>query len=91
MPRWAGGLGVPDLHWLNLALQARWPWLQRTDASRPWNGFDIKVPAEVRAIFQTAAITTVGDGQHALFWEDRWMQGYRVQDLAPNLYLRIPR
>lgn len=46
---------------------------------------------QARAIFQTAAITTVGDGQNALFWEDRWIQGHRVQDLAPKLYLRIPR
>lgn len=23
MPRWAGGLGLPNLHWLNIAMQAR--------------------------------------------------------------------
>lgn len=72
-PRWAGGLGIPDLHWLKYALQSRWPWLQCTDTSRPWKGFEIKVPDEARAIFQTATITSVGDGRRALFWEDRWI------------------
>lgn len=45
-PKWAGGLGIPNLRWLNKALQARWPWLQRTDTERPWAEFDIGVPAE---------------------------------------------
>lgn len=90
-PRWAGGLGVPNLNWLNLALQARWPWLQRTYDYRPWKGIDIKVPAEATRIYQTAAITTVGDGHRALFWEDRWINGLRAQELAPSLYSRIPQ
>ena len=28
-PKWAGGLGIPDLKWMNIAMQARWPWLAR--------------------------------------------------------------
>ena len=35
-PKWAGGLGIPNLGWMNKAVQARWPWLQRSDTSRPW-------------------------------------------------------
>lgn len=27
-PKWAGGLGIPNLKWLNIAMQARWPWLK---------------------------------------------------------------
>ncbi|XP_073358216.1 uncharacterized protein [Aegilops tauschii subsp. strangulata] len=34
-PRWAGCLGIPDLKWLNTAMQARWPWLKKTDPARP--------------------------------------------------------
>lgn len=30
-PKWAGGLGIPNLRWLNHALQARWLWLRCTD------------------------------------------------------------
>ena len=36
-PKWAGGLGIPNLRWLNVAMQARWPWLQWVDSSRPHN------------------------------------------------------
>ena len=35
MPKWAGGLDIPNLHGLNKALRARWPWLQRSDNSKP--------------------------------------------------------
>lgn len=35
-PKWAGGLGIPNLRWLNIAMQARWPWLQKSDGTRPW-------------------------------------------------------
>ena len=36
-------------------------------------GFYIKIPEESCAIFRTTAITRVGDGRSALFWEDRWI------------------
>lgn len=45
-PKWVGGLGTPNLGWLNVAMQARWPWLQRSDRSRPWKEFQITVPKE---------------------------------------------
>lgn len=32
-PKWAGGLGPPDMHWLNVALGARWLWLKRLRCS----------------------------------------------------------
>ena len=34
-PKEVGGLGVPNLKYLNLALRCRWAWLQRTDPSKP--------------------------------------------------------
>lgn len=90
-PKWAGGLGLPDLGWLNCAMQAHWPWLQRSDPLRPWNEFQIKVPKESMDLFRAAAHTTIGDGNTALFWEDRWLQGYRVQELALGIYNAIPK
>lgn len=59
-PKWAGGLGIPNLRWLNLAIQARWPWLQRTDVSRPWAEFEISVPKESMQLFRAATRTKVG-------------------------------
>lgn len=32
--KWAGGLGILNLFWMNKALQARWPWLQKVDKER---------------------------------------------------------
>ena len=66
-PKWAGGLGVPNLRWMNIAIQAKWPWLQRTDRSRPWSEFKIKVPSEAMQIFQAATKCTPHDGVDTLF------------------------
>lgn len=33
----------------------------------------------------------MGNGQGTLFWEDRWIGGYRVCELAPLIYERIPK
>lgn len=90
-PKWAGGLGIPNLRWLNLAMQARWPWLQRVDGSRPWAEFDITVPKESRQLIQAATRTLIGNGSSTRFWEDRWIQGARVEDIAPNLYAKVPQ
>lgn len=48
-PKWVGGLGLPNLRWLNVAMQTRWPWLARVDASQPWSEFNIKGPARDKA------------------------------------------
>lgn len=85
-PRWAGGLGIPNLKWLNIAMQARWPWLKKTDPTRPWAEFEIAVPDEAKQLCKAATLTSVGNGNGALFWEDKWIQGSCVEDLAPNLY-----
>lgn len=72
-PKWAGGLGIPDLRWLNVSLQSCWPWLQRVDSERSWKEFNISVPNEALALFHSASRSTVGNGQSMLSWEDRWL------------------
>lgn len=37
-------------------------------------------------IYQAAIHATFGNGENTLFWEDSWLQGNRIQDLAPNIY-----
>ncbi|XP_073367720.1 uncharacterized protein [Aegilops tauschii subsp. strangulata] len=59
---------------------------QRVDRTRPWAEFKFLVPDEARGLFQAAAKVTVGNGNTALFWEDRWLNGYRIQELAPLIY-----
>lgn len=48
-------------------MQARWPWLSRSDHSRPWKEFNIQVPKESMQIFRSAAIAAVGQGTETLF------------------------
>lgn len=66
-PKWMGGLGIPNLKWLNATLMARWLWLRRTDSLRPWKEFRIAVPSEALAIYRSAVVAIVGDGNHTLF------------------------
>ena len=93
MPKRLGGLGIPNLRLMNLALRARWLWLSRTDSSKPWAEFNIQVPRKVRQLFETATVSVVGDGASTFFWTDRWLHGglRRVRDEAPNLFLKVPK
>ena len=38
-----------------------------------------------------ATRTVVGNGQETLFWEDRWLQGFRICELPPLVYDRVPK
>jgi hypothetical protein len=33
----------------------------------------------------------IGDGRKALFWEDRWLNGRSIGEIAPLLYACIPK
>ncbi|KAE8781754.1 putative serine/threonine-protein kinase [Hordeum vulgare] len=90
-PKWAGGLGIPNLKWLNIAMQARWPWLQRVDRSRPWAEFDIDVPQDSLQLFNAAAHVELGSGEDVLLWKDRWLDGYRLEELVLALYFAVRR
>jgi hypothetical protein len=84
-PKELGGLGISDLKSLGWALRMRWVWLQKTEPNRPWSMFQIQVPNQVHDFFSMAVSTEVGNGTRTLFWEDRWLLGQRIADLAPRL------
>jgi hypothetical protein len=90
-PLQLGGLGISSLPELCWALRMRWLWLQKTDLGRPWASLPIHVPNKARAFFSMALISKVGDGSNTLFWNDRWLHGTRISDIAPSLYKSIPR
>jgi len=69
----------------------RWLWLHKTEHHRPWSMFPIQVPEQVRAFFAMAIVTEVGDGTHTLFWEDRWLHGQRIIDVAPHLHSLVAK
>jgi hypothetical protein len=90
MPKELGGLGIPNLRMMNLALQARWLWLSRVEAFRPWKEFDTQIPQRVTEIFEAATSSIVGDGARTFFWSDNWLPDGRLKDLA-HLFTLIPK
>ena len=86
-----GGLGVHDLERTGLALRTRWLWFARTDDNRAWSGLDLQFTAAERAFFFASTTMILGDGQRALFWEDRWLNGRAISELAPQLHALIPK
>ena len=72
-------------------MQARWPWLHTVDSSRPWSKFGIVVPRESLSIARAATRVVVGNGRRALFWEDRWLDGWRIAEVAPLLHSLVPQ
>ena len=76
---------------LSIALKARWPWLKRSEPSKPWANLPIQVSREVAGLISVAVITEVGNGSNTLFWEDKWLDGKRIQDIAPLVYALVPK
>jgi hypothetical protein len=37
-----------------------------------------------------AVVTKVGDGSNTLFCKDRWLNGKRIKDIAPAVYVMVP-
>jgi hypothetical protein len=89
-PKKFGGLGVKDLRLQGLALRVRWHWLRRTDPERPWQGLPGLNDPEAAGLFQSLAQFTVGDGRLILFWRDRWIGGHTAEELAPEVFARVP-
>ena len=67
----------------------RWLWLRRTEDNRPWQLLHDEQDPMVVALFQASTYFELGNGHKALFWEDRWMQGKSMSEVAPCLYAAI--
>jgi hypothetical protein len=62
-----------------------------TDPGRPWAQFQIQSPKEVQSLIDMAVVTTVGDGSNTYFWEDRWLNGKAVREIAPAVAAMVPK
>jgi hypothetical protein len=69
----------------------RWLWFSRVDDGRAWSGLDLKFTHEEKEFFFASTHMTIGNGQRTLFWEDRWIDGRAVREIAPLLYDCIPK
>jgi hypothetical protein len=67
------------------ALRARWLWLQKTNASKPWAGLPIRVHRNAKALVDVAITSVVGNGESVKFWSDRWLLGKTVTEHCPTL------
>jgi hypothetical protein len=70
---------------MGYALRMRWEWLARTQPERIWNASCAKQELAVRAMFDASVHVQIGNGAHALFWVDKWLDGQSVADVAPEL------
>ena len=43
----------------------------------------------VDAMFHAYTYMELGDSRKALFWEDRWLQGKSIAEIAPCLYASV--
>ena len=84
-----GGLGVKDLRLQGLALRVQWEWLRRTDDTRPWHGLPPLKDPDAVAVFNSLVRIQAGEGSKVLFWNDRWLNGVSVQDIAPLVRLKV--
>jgi hypothetical protein len=89
-PKELGGLGISELKSLCWALRACWPWLQKTDPSRPWADFPTHVCKVVQNLIAATVITKLGDGANTLFWKDRWLDGRCIKDITPAMFDMVP-
>jgi hypothetical protein len=50
------------------------------------HGLDLKFSAEEKDLFFASTTMALGNNQSAKLWEDRWINGWSVRELAPQLY-----
>jgi exonuclease III len=62
-----------------------------THSSRAWSHLPLDIEPQVMAFFRCSTFTNLGNGNTALFWEDRWLHQQAPSDLAPNLAQLVPR
>ncbi|GJN24054.1 hypothetical protein PR202_gb11765 [Eleusine coracana subsp. coracana] len=84
-----GGLGIPNLEIMSWALQMRWQWFRKTREDRPWTDLELPSNPNALALFAIATYTEVGNGNNTLFWSDRWLHGFSIENLAPAVFNSI--
>jgi hypothetical protein len=66
-PKEFGGLGIPNLQMMGMALRMRWLWFARTDPQRTWSGFKFGNEAQAGNFFEASISVVIVDGRRALF------------------------
>lgn len=80
-----GGLRITDLQIQGRALNIKWLWLQRTDATKPWAGLPMDCDKQTQEMFNASVQIIPVNGGLTKFWSDRWLQSASLPDITPDL------
>jgi hypothetical protein len=64
----------------------RWLWLQKIVPDKPWAFIPSQAHKVVNSFFSIALKSEIANGRNTNFCTDRWLQGQRIDHLAPNLF-----
>ena len=67
-----------------------WLCFSRTESGRAWSNLDLQFSAVERGLFFASTRMLLGNGASTLFWEDRWIEGRSIREIAPLLCDCIP-
>jgi hypothetical protein len=81
-----GGQAIKDLDHFSQSLRLRWLWFSWDTRPRPWEGLQVPVTDEDRAVFNAATVVQLGDGKMASFWNLRWLNGETLAVRFPLLH-----
>jgi hypothetical protein len=51
----------------------------------------MQISNKIKTFFYTALLTDIGNGSSTLFWQDRWVHGKNIEDIAPRLLAAVPK
>uniref|UniRef100_J3KZ08 non-specific serine/threonine protein kinase n=1 Tax=Oryza brachyantha TaxID=4533 RepID=J3KZ08_ORYBR len=86
-----GGLGIPDIQKMGIALRLCWLWYEWVAPTKPWTGTQTPCDEKDEEIFAASTIVTLGDGRKASFWGSTWASATSLKKLVPNLYKHSKR
>jgi hypothetical protein len=79
-----GGLGIPDLDQMGMALQFRWLWKQKQGGDSALQLHHCENPATM-SFFHSSLQCFVRNGASTLFWLDPWIDGQGIAERASEL------
>jgi hypothetical protein len=85
-PQPNGGLGIKDLDHFSQSLRLRWLWFSWDSTQRTWDGLQLPISNDDRALFNAVTIVHLGNGKKTSFWNSRWLNGESLAARFPLLY-----
>ena len=86
-----GGLGIKGMEAFGRALRLRWEWFRWTARERPWVGSETPCNQADKELFFACTTISLGDGNTATSWTDKWLNGQEPRSIAPLCFLLATR